>query len=185
MQNLTNMYIAPMVCITTSSRFMFQIMSPCSRTFSTIITTHPVQDTSDKLAPLNSYEDNSTGQPSSKMPKSMSIHAKNVNGTSPHTRRQQVCYSPSRSLIRNGMSSPWTSSRSYHRLRRDTTQSSLSSTSCQKPSRQYPLSLPSPLLRLPTSSSITSSDTSAFPRSLSQTTMHASLASSSKHSGLS
>src|SRR3954447_15306144 len=185
MQNSTNMYITPMVCITMSSRFMFQIMSPCGRTFSTIITTRPVQDTSDKLAPSNSYEDNSTGQPSSKMPKSMSIHAKNVNGTSPHTRRQQVCCNPSRSLIRNGMSSSWTSSRSYHRPRRDTTQSSLSSTSCQKPSRQYPLSLPSSPPRLPTSSSITSSGTSVSLRSLSQTATHASLASSGKHSGLS
>src|SRR3954453_11270587 len=110
MKNSTNMYIAPMVYITTNSRFMFQIMHPCGRTFSTIITTHPVQDTSDKHAPSNSYEDNSTGQPSSKMPKSMSIHAKNVNGTSPHTRRQQVCCNHSRFLIENGMLSPWTSS---------------------------------------------------------------------------
>src|SRR3954464_5374159 len=103
MKNLTNMYIAPMVYITTNSRFMFQIMHLSGRTFSTIIMTRPVQDTSDKLAPSNSYEDNSTGQPSSKMPKSMSIHARNVNGTSPHTGRQQVCCNPSRSLIENGM----------------------------------------------------------------------------------
>src|SRR3954452_18055768 len=112
MKNLTNIHIVSMVCITTSSRFMFQIMHPFGRTFSTIIMTHPVQDTSDKLAPSNSYEDNSTGQPSSKMPKSMSIHTRNVNGTSPHTRRQQVCCNSSRSLIENGMLSPWTSSHS-------------------------------------------------------------------------
>src|SRR4051812_36700373 len=95
MKNSTNMYIAPMVYITTNSRFMFQTMHPFDRTFSTIIMTRPVQETSDKLAPSNSYEDNSTGQPSSKMPKSLSIHARNVNGTNSRTRRQQVCCNPS------------------------------------------------------------------------------------------
>src|SRR4051812_44649751 len=102
MKNSINMYIAPMVYITTNSKFMFQIMHPCGRIFSMIIMTRPVQDTSDKSAPSNSYEDNSTGQPSSKMPKSMSIHTRNINGTSPRTRRQQVYYNPSRSLIGNG-----------------------------------------------------------------------------------
>src|SRR4051794_30779867 len=169
MQNLTNMYIAPMVCITTSSRFMFQIMPPCGRTFSTIITTRPVQDTLDKLAPLNLYDDNSTGQPSSKMPKNMSIHAKNVNGTSPHTRRQQVCCNPSRSLIENGMLSPWTSSHNCCRPKTDMMRSSWSSTSCRKLSRQYPPSPQSPPPRLPTSSSSMSSGTSAYPRPSSRT----------------
>src|SRR3954453_8622353 len=172
MQNLTNMYIAPMVCITTSSRFMSQIMPPCGRTFSTIITTRPVQDTSDKLVPLNSYEDNSTGQPSSKMPKNMSIHAKNVNGTSPHTRRQQVCCNPSRSLIENGMLSPWTSSHNCRRLKTDMMRSSWSLTSCQKPSKPSPLSQQSLPPRLPTSSSSMSSGTSACLRSSSRTVVH-------------
>src|SRR4051812_41861024 len=183
MQNLTNMYIAQMVCITTSSRFMFQIMPPCGRTFSTIIMTRPVQDTSDKLAPSNSYEENSTGQPSSKMPKSMSIHVRNVNGTSPRTRRQQVCCNPSQSLIENGMLSPWTSSHNCRRPKTDMIRSSWSLISCQKLSKPSPLSLQSPPPRLLTSSSSMSSGTSACPRSSSRTVMYASLVNSSKHSG--
>src|SRR4051794_38740829 len=183
MKNLTNMHTAPMACITTNSRFMFQIMHPFGRTFSMIITTRPVQDTSDKHVPSNSYEDNSTGQPLSKMPKSMSIHAKNVNGTSPHTRRPQVCCNPSRSLIENGMLSPWPSSHNCHRPKTDMMRSSWSSTSCRKLSRQYPPSPQSPPPRLPTSSSSMSSGTSAYPRSSSRTEMHASLVNSGKHYG--
>src|SRR3954452_4059327 len=182
-QTSTNINIVQMACIITSNRSMSQIMLPFDRTFSTIIMTRPVQDTSDKLAPSNSYEDNSTGQPSSKMPKSMSIHARNVNGTSPHTRRQQVCYNPSRSLIENGMLSPWTSSHNCRQPKMDMMRSSWLSTSCRKPSRLYPPSLPSLPLRLPTSSSTTSSGTLVFPRPSSQTVTHTSLASSGKHSG--
>src|SRR4051812_2742353 len=150
---------------------MSQIMLPFDRTFSTIIMTRPVQDTSDKLAPSNSYEDNSTGQPSLKMPKSMSIHARNVNGTSPRTRRQQICCNPSRSLIENGMLLPWTSSHNCRQPKTDMMRSSWLLTSCQKPSKPSPLSLQSPPPRLPTSSSSMSSGTSAYPRSSSRTVM--------------
>src|SRR4051812_48131689 len=55
----------------------------------------------DKLISSNSYEDNSTGQPSSKTPRSISTHIKNAKEINHHIRRQQVCCNPSRSLIKS------------------------------------------------------------------------------------
>src|SRR3954466_8142656 len=113
MLNLISTPIALIAYITMSSRSTSLTLRPFDKISSMTITTLLVQDISDKPAPSNSYEDNSSGRLSSRMPKNTSIRVKNVNGTNPHTRRQQAYYNPSQSLTRNGMSSPWTSSHSY------------------------------------------------------------------------
>src|SRR3954464_9163102 len=67
----TNINIVQTACIITNNRSMFQIMLIFGRISSTTTTTPLVQDTSDRLAPSNLYEGNSSGQHLSKTPKNM------------------------------------------------------------------------------------------------------------------
>src|SRR4051812_23589265 len=86
-----------------------RIMRPYGKTSSMITTTRLALDTSDKLGPLNSYDDNSSGQVLSKTPKTTCSHVKNAKETSRRIRKQQECCNPYQSLTRSEMSSPWTS----------------------------------------------------------------------------
>src|SRR3954452_8769940 len=70
-QTSTNINIVQTACIITSNRSISQIMLIFGRIFSTTTMTPLAQDTSDRLAPSNLYEDNSSGRHLSKIPKNM------------------------------------------------------------------------------------------------------------------
>src|SRR3954447_8780199 len=109
--------------ITMNNGYMSRITRHYGKTSSTITTTRLALDTSDKPGPWNLYDDNSSGQVLSKIPKTTYSRVKSVKGTNRRTRKQQECCNPYQSLTRSGMSSPWTSSHNSPRPRKDTMQS--------------------------------------------------------------